>query len=100
VGTYLAAYLAEHIGEILGESGAAALANLKEFAAKSDYTEYGGAPLLGVEKVAIISHGSSNAKAIANAIRVARETGARQVNRHIAEALAEVEEPAGKESGG
>lgn len=36
-----------------------------------DYTEYGGAPLLGVQGVSIICHGSSNARAIKNAIRVA-----------------------------
>lgn len=36
-----------------------------------DYTEYGGAPLLGVQGVSIISHGSSNALAIKNAIKLA-----------------------------
>lgn len=36
-----------------------------------DYTEYGGAPLLGLKGISIISHGSSNAKAIKNAIRAA-----------------------------
>lgn len=38
-----------------------------------DYAEYGGAPLLGVNGISIISHGSSNAFAIKNAIRVAKE---------------------------
>ena len=38
---------------------------------KMSYDEYGGAPLVGVNGVAIVSHGSSNARAIANAIRVA-----------------------------
>ena len=38
---------------------------------KFDYEEYGGAQLLGVEGIVIISHGSSKAKAISNAIRVA-----------------------------
>ncbi|TMJ00117.1 MAG: phosphate acyltransferase PlsX [Bacillati bacterium ANGP1] len=38
-----------------------------------DYREYGGAPLLGLEGVCIIAHGSSNARAIRNAIRVAVE---------------------------
>lgn len=38
-----------------------------------DYTEYGGAPLLGVNGVVIISHGRSTAKAIRNGIRVAGE---------------------------
>lgn len=42
-----------------------AFANLKK---KVDYAEYGGAPLLGVNKVVIISHGKSNARAIENAL--------------------------------
>jgi glycerol-3-phosphate acyltransferase PlsX len=36
-----------------------------------DYTEYGGAPLLGVRGVCVIGHGRSNANAVKNAIRVA-----------------------------
>lgn len=40
---------------------------------KIDYTEYGGAPLLGVKGISIVCHGSSKAKAIMNAIRVAKE---------------------------
>ena len=40
---------------------------------RTDYSEYGGAPLLGVNGGCIISHGRSNAKAIKNAIRVARD---------------------------
>lgn len=40
-----------------------------------DYREYGGAPLLGLEGVCVIAHGSSNARAIRNAIRVAVEAG-------------------------
>jgi len=39
-----------------------------------DYAEYGGAPLLGVDGVAIIAHGRSNAKAIKNAVRIARDS--------------------------
>lgn len=46
---------------------------LKEIAQMMDYAEYGGAPLLGVNGISIICHGSSKAKAIMNAIRVARE---------------------------
>lgn len=41
---------------------------------KTDYRQYGGAPLLGVDGVVIISHGSSDEIAIMNAIKVARET--------------------------
>jgi len=40
---------------------------------KLDYSEYGGAPLLGVNGVVIIGHGRSSAKAIKNAIRLAHE---------------------------
>lgn len=47
---------------------------LKGLKARMDYTEYGGAPLLGVKGVSIISHGSSDAWAIRNAIRIARES--------------------------
>ncbi len=36
----------------------------------TDYSEYGGAPLLGFEKIVIIAHGRSNAKAVCNAIKV------------------------------
>jgi len=41
--------------------------------ARLDYAEFGGAPLLGVEGVVIIAHGRSNARAIENAVRVARQ---------------------------
>lgn len=43
----------------------------KSLKGRMDYTEYGGAPLLGLNGISIISHGSSNAKAIKNAIRAA-----------------------------
>ncbi len=43
----------------------------KNFKRKTDYSEYGGAPLLGITKPCIISHGRSSAKAIKNAIKVA-----------------------------
>lgn len=44
----------------------------REILKVADYSEYGGCPLLGVNGVAIIGHGRSNAKAFANALRVAR----------------------------
>jgi glycerol-3-phosphate acyltransferase PlsX len=43
----------------------------KNFKRKTDYSEYGGAPLLGISKPCIMSHGRSSAKAIKNAIKVA-----------------------------
>ncbi|MGD0336507.1 MAG: phosphate acyltransferase PlsX [Candidatus Omnitrophota bacterium] len=60
---------------------------LKRFKKDIDYTEYGGAPLLGVDGVVIIGHGRSNAHAIKNAIRVAKEEVDRQVNQKIIEVI-------------
>ncbi|MBI4974823.1 MAG: phosphate acyltransferase PlsX [Candidatus Omnitrophica bacterium] len=54
---------------------------------KMDYSEYGGAPLLGVDGRCIISHGSSTAKAIKNAIRVEADFVSQDVNKHIVEEL-------------
>jgi glycerol-3-phosphate acyltransferase PlsX len=54
---------------------------------KMDYAEYGGAPLLGINGVCIICHGSSSAKAIKNAIRVAGEEVTKNVNQHIIEKI-------------
>jgi glycerol-3-phosphate acyltransferase PlsX len=42
--------------------------------AKMDYAEYGGAPLLGIQGVCIVAHGRSDARAIASAVRKARQT--------------------------
>jgi phosphate acyltransferase len=54
---------------------------------KLDPDEYGGAPLLGVQGVAIIGHGSSKAKAIKNAVRVARQIADQDLPRRIAEGM-------------
>jgi phosphate acyltransferase len=58
-----------------------------EFRKKIDYSEYGGAPLLGVRGVTIIGHGRSNANAIKNAIRVAAELCRAKVNERIEQEL-------------
>jgi glycerol-3-phosphate acyltransferase PlsX len=52
-----------------------------------DYTEYGGAPLLGVRGVCVIGHGRSNAKAIKNAIRVAAGLSRARINEKIEQEL-------------
>src|SRR5476651_2734305 len=44
---------------------------LRHFRRRVDYSEYGGAPLLGVAGVAIVGHGQSSAKAIRNAVAMA-----------------------------
>lgn len=52
---------------------------------RSDYTEYGGAPLLGVNGVVIIGHGNSNANAVKNGIKTAYELARKNVNKDIQE---------------
>lgn len=52
-----------------------------------DYAEYGGAPLLGVNGVSIIAHGRSDARAIANAVRVAKKMVVAEFNQHITDAI-------------
>ena len=64
---------------LLTKLGAAfVMKGIKDFRKKMDYREYGGAPLLGTKKPVIKGHGSSDAKAVFNAIRQAKkfvETG-------------------------
>ena len=62
----LQATITRKIGALMARSAFA------EFKKRIDYSEFGGAPLLGVKGVCIISHGRSNAKAIKNAIRMAK----------------------------
>ncbi|HEY7876611.1 MAG TPA: phosphate acyltransferase PlsX [Gemmatimonadaceae bacterium] len=60
---------------------------------KLDYSEVGGAPLLGVKGVSIIAHGKSSPRAIKNALRVAVQAVESRMNEHIGRRLAE---PAGE----
>lgn len=61
---------------------------LKQIYSKLDYSEYGGAPLLGIDGVVMICHGRSDHKAIANAVRAAGEYVKAGVNKTIAAQLA------------
>ena len=54
---------------------------------KTNYEEYGGSPLLGVNGICIIAHGASTPLAIKNALRVAGESIEQQVNPHIIEEI-------------
>lgn len=60
---------------------------LKNFKKKTDYAEYGGAPLLGINGTCIISHGRSTSRAIRNAIRVAVEFSRKKVHEIISEEI-------------
>lgn len=77
---------AEAIGAMLKEalSGQA----YDEFKKRVDYSEYGGAPLLGVKGVCVICHGRSNANAIKNALRVAAGFVSGRINEKIERELA------------
>lgn len=68
------------------------LKKIKAFRKKMDYTEYGGAPLLGTSKPVIKAHGSSNAKAIYNAIRQAKTFSEGNVIGEVTKALAAIKE--------
>jgi glycerol-3-phosphate acyltransferase PlsX len=73
----LEATIARKMGYLLSRAA------FTDFKKRVDYSEYGGAPLLGVRGVCIICHGRSNANAIKNAIRVAAEFSNGRINSHI-----------------
>lgn len=60
---------------------------LRNFKKKTDYAEYGGAPLLGINGTCIISHGRSSPRAIRNALRVAVELARKKVHKIISEEI-------------
>jgi len=62
---------------------------IKSLYAKHDYNEYGGAPLMGINGTCIICHGSSDARAIKNAIKAACRQAENSINGKIAELLKE-----------
>jgi glycerol-3-phosphate acyltransferase PlsX len=63
-----------------------AFQNIKK---RLDYSEYGGAPLLGVRQIVVIGHGSSNARAIRNAIRNVKEFSENRASERIERGIAE-----------
>ncbi len=77
----LRATITRQVGALLSRSAFA------DFKKRLDHTEYGGAPLLGVKGVCFITHGSSNANAIKNALRVAAEFAEHKINDVIAREL-------------
>jgi glycerol-3-phosphate acyltransferase PlsX len=75
----------------LGEEKRAVLGKSLEWLRyRTDYREYGGAPLLGVNGVCVIGHGRSDERAIVNAVRAAAKISGLHVNRHIVEELQRV----------
>jgi phosphate acyltransferase len=76
-----------------------AIPAFERFKRRVDYTEMGGAPLLGIDGAAIVCHGASPVKAIKNAVRIAGEWATAGVNEHIKAAL-EAEVERGSREGG
>jgi glycerol-3-phosphate acyltransferase PlsX len=64
--------------------------NLKRFKSITDYAEYGGAPLLGVNGIVIIGHGRSRAYAVKNAVKVAIDELNRELNSEIKRRVNEI----------
>jgi len=89
--------LVEHIGAMLKKAIKSSLKSqvgyvlskdaFDSFRKRTDSSEYGGAPLLGVRGITIIGHGRSNAVAIMNAIRVASELCRARLNEKIEQEL-------------
>ncbi len=92
--------LAEAIGQMLRKEFSARFLSkigyllakpaLAAFRRKVDYAEYGGAPLLGIQGLGMICHGSSNPTAIKNAIKMAYDYEVRQVNVKMTARMAEI----------
>jgi glycerol-3-phosphate acyltransferase PlsX len=89
--------LVEHIGGMLKKAIKSSLTSkigyalsksaFDDFRKRTDYSETGGAPLLGVRGITVIGHGRSNPNAIKNAIRVAAELCRSRVNEKIEQEL-------------
>lgn len=90
LGSYLKTSLVDYMHKEAGsETKSLWQKVLQDIISKLDYAEYGGAPLLGVDGTVFISHGRSDARAISNAIRMARISVEQKVNEHITTGLSE-----------
>ena len=74
------------LGSLLAKSA------FRRFAKVVDYSEYGGAPLLGLQNISIVCHGRSNAKAICNATRMATLFVEKETNKRLMETICANEE--------
>jgi phosphate acyltransferase len=79
----LTATLTRKVGAYLAKGA------FKDLKRRVDYSEYGGAPLLGLNGLCVICHGRSNARAIRSAIRIAKEFAEGKINERIASELEE-----------
>jgi len=80
----LSSNLQQKLGALLSQQ------SFKRLKKRLDYSEYGGAPLIGLRGVSIICHGRSSSNAVKNAIRVAKEFSDNQVNAELAAELSQL----------
>jgi phosphate acyltransferase len=85
--------IARLLPELPVESGTKIVARLKELQTRFEYQEFGGGPLLGIRGACIICHGSSGARAIKNALRVASTMAEDRVSAQIVAELSGTEAP-------
>jgi len=89
----MAEFMLQSIGgamaEHLNSERETAARTLKQLARQFHYAEAGGAPLLGIDGICIICHGSSDARSIGNALQVASTFQNRRINSQIVEELAQ-----------
>ena len=89
---FLFAALKQEMGRLLAtlpkEAGGGVVGGLQALKTRFEYQEYGGGPLLGIRGACIICHGSSGARAIQNALRVAGALDEDRMNQLICEQLA------------
>ena len=89
---FLFSALKQELGKLLPELGAEVAQKLgrsfKELKTRFEYQEFGGGPLLGIKGACIICHGSSGARAIRNALRVAGTMAEEKVHRQLVSELA------------
>jgi len=83
---------AEEVIAKLGADKELAAQTFRQVARRYQHHESGGAPLLGIDGITIICHGSSNARSIENALKVATTFHNRQINRQITEELKALED--------
>lgn len=84
----MAEFVLATLAEALPQGAPSSRELLHRVAARVDYAEYGGAPLLGVRGGYLIGHGRSDARAVANAVRAVRSYLVHETDRKIVEQLA------------
>ncbi len=85
---FLVRMVASEVLDALEGEKAVAMKTFERLARRLQYSETGGAPLLGIDGVCIICHGSSDDRSITNALRMATTLKSKQINSKITSALA------------